>query len=158
MAIHSESPSYMMASSNGNIFHVLAICEGNPPVTDGFPSQRPVTRSFHVFFDLRLNKQLSKQSRRRWLESPLRPLWRHCNDLSVERLSNLKFWNYCHRSQEPMSWKKNLLSLILALLCFVLTWFWPVCSKVYSNRHQRKYQSSSSLAICEGISQRAVAI
>ena len=32
------------------------------PVTggDGFPSQRPVTLSFDVFFDLRLNKQLSK--------------------------------------------------------------------------------------------------
>ena len=43
---------------------LLAICEGNPPVTGGFPSQRPVTRSFDVFFDLRLDKRLSKQSRR----------------------------------------------------------------------------------------------
>ena len=25
---------------------LLAFCEGNPPVTGGFPSQRPVTRSF----------------------------------------------------------------------------------------------------------------
>ena len=40
---------------------LLAICGGNPPVTGKFPSQRPVTRSFDVFFDLRLNKQLSKQ-------------------------------------------------------------------------------------------------
>ena len=32
----------------------LALCEGNPPVTGGFPSQRPVTRSFDVFFDVRL--------------------------------------------------------------------------------------------------------
>ena len=30
-----------------------------------FPSQRPVTWSFDVFFDLRLNKRLNKQSRRR---------------------------------------------------------------------------------------------
>ena len=30
----------------------------------GIPSQRPLTRSFGVFFDLRLNKRLSKQSRR----------------------------------------------------------------------------------------------
>ena len=37
-----------------------AICEGNPPVTVEFPSQRPVTRSFDVLFDLRLNKWLSK--------------------------------------------------------------------------------------------------
>ena len=33
----------------------------------------------NVFFDLRLNKRLSKQSRRRWFETPLRLLWRHCN-------------------------------------------------------------------------------
>ena len=41
--------------------------------------QRPVTRSFDVFFDLRLNKRLSKQSRGWWFETLLRPLWRHCN-------------------------------------------------------------------------------
>ena len=35
-------------------------------------------------FDLRLNKRLSKQSRRRWFEMPSRSLWRHCN---VVRLS-----------------------------------------------------------------------
>ena len=40
-----------------------AFCEGNPFVTDGFSSQKPVTRSLYVFFDLRLNKQLSKRSR-----------------------------------------------------------------------------------------------
>ena len=34
----------------------LALCEGNAPVTGKFPSQRPVTRSFDVFFDLRLKK------------------------------------------------------------------------------------------------------
>ena len=39
----------------------LALCEGNSPVTGEFPTQRPVARSFDVFFDLRLNKRLSKQ-------------------------------------------------------------------------------------------------
>ena len=34
---------------------ILALCAGNSPVTGEFPSQRPVTRSFDVFFDLRLN-------------------------------------------------------------------------------------------------------
>ena len=38
-----------------------------------------VTRSFDIFYDLRLNKRLSKQSRRRWFEKPSRSLWRHCN-------------------------------------------------------------------------------
>ena len=41
---------------------LLAICVGNSPVPGDFHAQRPVTRSFHVFFDLRLNKPLSKQS------------------------------------------------------------------------------------------------
>ena len=40
----------------------------------------PVTRSFNVFFDLRLNKCLSKQSWGWWLETPSCSLWRHCND------------------------------------------------------------------------------
>ena len=33
---------------------LLALCAGNSPVTGEFPSQRPATRSFDVFFDLRL--------------------------------------------------------------------------------------------------------
>ena len=41
---------------------LLALCVGNLPVTGEFPAQRPVTRSFDVFFDLRLNKRLSKPS------------------------------------------------------------------------------------------------
>ena len=41
---------------------LLAICAGNSPVTGKFPAQRPVTRSFGVFFYLRPNKRLSKQS------------------------------------------------------------------------------------------------
>ena len=45
---------------------LLALCAGNWPVTDEFPTQRPVTRCFDVFFDLRLNKRLSKQSWGRW--------------------------------------------------------------------------------------------
>ena len=61
-------------------YALLALCVGNSPVAGEFPSQRPVTRSFDVFFGLRLNKRLSKQSRGWWFEAPLRPLRRHCND------------------------------------------------------------------------------
>ena len=57
----------------------LAFCAGNSPITGEFPAQRPVTRSFGVFFDLRLNKRLSKQSRGWWFETQSRSLWRHCN-------------------------------------------------------------------------------
>ena len=59
---------------------LLALCAGNSPVTVEFPSQRPVRRSFDVWFALRLNKGLSKQSWDWWFETPPRPLWRHCND------------------------------------------------------------------------------
>ena len=60
---------------------LLALCAGNAPVTVELSSQRPVTRSFDVFFDLRMNKWLSKQSWGWWFEMPSCPLWRHCNSL-----------------------------------------------------------------------------
>ena len=58
---------------------LLAICAGNSPVPGEFPAQRPVTRSFDVFFDLRPNKQLSKQWWGWWFEAPSWSLWRHRN-------------------------------------------------------------------------------
>ena len=62
----------------------LALYEENSPFTGEFPSQRPVARSFDVFFDLRLNKQLNRQSRRWWFETPSRTLWRYSNAQSVQ--------------------------------------------------------------------------
>ena len=62
---------------------LLALCAGNSLVTGEFPAQRPVTWSFDIFFDLCLNKRLSKQSWSWWFERPLRSLWCHCNDLSM---------------------------------------------------------------------------
>ena len=41
---------------------LLAICAENSPVPGEFLAQRPMTLSFDVFFDQRLNKRLSKQS------------------------------------------------------------------------------------------------
>ena len=61
---------------------LLAICAGNSPVPGEFPAQRPVTRSFDVFFDLRLNKRFSKQLGGWWFETLSRPLWRHRNVLA----------------------------------------------------------------------------
>ena len=58
---------------------LLAICAGNSPVPGEFPTQRPVTRSFDVYSDLRPNKRLSKQSLGRWFETLSPPLWRHRN-------------------------------------------------------------------------------
>ena len=73
-----------MTSLNGNIFRVTCPLWG--------PSQKPVTRSFDVSFDPRLNKQLSKSLWNRWFDTPSRSLWRHSNDgaLFEKALWNLK--------------------------------------------------------------------
>ena len=52
----------IMTSSHGNIFLVSGHLCGEFTGPGDFPAQRPVTRSFDVFFDLRPNKRLSKQS------------------------------------------------------------------------------------------------
>ena len=104
---------YFLFSSNGNMFRVTGFCAGNSPMTAGnspvtceFSSHRPVTRSFDVFFDLRLNKGLSKQSRHLWFETPSLSLWRHCNvvpnsdpviraavgSFGVQRATIVQFW------------------------------------------------------------------
>ena len=76
---------------------LLAICAGNSPVPGEFPAKRPVTRSFDVFFDLRLNKRLSEQSWGWWFETLSRPLWRHCNgvdcNVTTDESVNLNFGN-----------------------------------------------------------------
>ena len=56
-----------------------------------------VTRSFDVFFDLRLNKRLSKQSWGWWFDMPSRPLWRHGN----------KIFAYLLMRMLPYDWLKG---------------------------------------------------
>ena len=63
---------------------LLALCVGNSLVTGEFPSQRPVKWSSDVFFDLHLNKRLSKQSIPWRFEMPSCSLWCHCNVLAYE--------------------------------------------------------------------------
>ena len=75
--------STMMTSSNGNIFRITGHLFGEFTGPRWIPTQRPVTQSFDVFFDLRLNKQLSKQSCGWWFETLSLPLWRHCNERAV---------------------------------------------------------------------------
>ena len=62
----------------GTFSALLAICAGNSPVT----GELPVTRSFDVSFDMRVNKRLNKQSWGWWFETPSSSLWSHCNDVS----------------------------------------------------------------------------
>ena len=94
---------------------LLALCAGYSAVTGEFPSQRPVTRSFDVFCDLRLNKRWSKQSIRRWFETPLRSLWRHCNCYwPIRRFTDITLY-------EPIS-----CLLRTSSHCHVIVPFWHV--------------------------------
>ena len=72
-----------------------AICAGNSPVPGEFPAQRPVTRSFDVFFDLHPNKRLSKQSRGWWFETPSCSSWRHRNVHATSATLSINYgsWN-----------------------------------------------------------------
>ena len=109
---------------------LLAICAGNSPVTGEFPAQRPVTRSFDVFFDLRLNKRLSKQLWGWWLETPSHPLRRHCNAMRGSpyrrawHFALIALYNYLHWSRSVQRKPRLRLrySIISQLLC--LAWWW----------------------------------
>ena len=65
---------------------LLAICVGNSQVTGEFPTQRPVRRSFDVYFDLHPNKSWGW-----WSETPSRPLWRHRNVRCLFRVISTKY-------------------------------------------------------------------
>ena len=85
----------MMTSSNGNIFRVTGPLCGEFTGPGEFPTQRPVTRSFDVFFDLRLTKRLNKQPWDWWFETPSLSLWRHCydNENSHTAKTASLYWN-----------------------------------------------------------------
>ena len=96
----------LMTSSNGNIFRVTGLSCGEFTGPGDFPTQRPVTRSFDVFFDLHLNKQLSKQPWGWWFETPSWSLWRQCNG---------RWINYSYLTIGPFI-------AILAIAGFVIKW------------------------------------
>ena len=96
-----------------------------------FPAQWPVTRSFGVFFDLRLNKRLSKQPRGWWFETPPWSLWRHRTDIS----SN---WNLTHSMWTASRWKTKDLVDCKSSLDRVMAWCRQTKShKLIGQRYRR---------------------
>ena len=85
----------MMTSSNGNIFCVTS-CEftGHRWI----PLTKPVTRSFQVFFDLRLNKRLSKQAWGWLFETTSCWLWHHSNIMHAPVKPNAT-WGVIHTAK-----------------------------------------------------------
>ena len=83
---------YMRRHQMETFSALLAICAGNSPVIDALPAQRPVTRSFDGFFDLRLNSRLSKQWWGWWFATSSRPLSRHCNVMWSSHSNSFVDW------------------------------------------------------------------
>ena len=77
---------------------LLALCVGNSPVIGEFPSQRSVTRSFDVFFDLCMHKRRSKQSWVWWFETPSHSSWRHRNVVRNFSTYHLSWCQFCIKS------------------------------------------------------------
>ena len=69
----------MMTSSNGNIFRVTGNMCGEFTGLRWIPRTKASDAELWCFLYLRLKKPLSKQSLGWWVETLLRPLWRHCN-------------------------------------------------------------------------------
>ena len=88
--LHRFIPWSLWRHQKETFSSLLDFVSGNLPVTGGFPSKRPMTHSFDVSFDLHLNKRLSKQSRRRWFETPSHSLWRHSNGLFISSALDVK--------------------------------------------------------------------
>ena len=110
-----------MTSSNGNIFRVTGPLCGEFTGPGEFPTQKPVTWSFDVFFDLHLNKRLSKQPWGWWFETPSWSLWRQCNEIFQAYFSTLNLPEVCFNIKImayftilvrwSLYWKKTQISL-----------------------------------------------
>ena len=112
-----------MMSSNGNIFRVTGPLCGEFSGPGEFPTQRPVTQSFDVFFDLRLNKRLSKQPWGWWFEAPSWSLWRHRNG------GNGFAWRANHNPEYKQPYGISFLSSKSVAGIFAI-----ICSRLYLNR------------------------
>ena len=83
-----------------------------------FPTKKPVTRSFDVFFDLHLNKRLSKQLWRWWFETPSRSLWRHCSVIRTSESSHT-----FSRITTILYARKHTISCTRTWLIWISVWF-----------------------------------
>ena len=82
----------MMTSSNWNIFRVTGHLCGEFTGPRWIPLTKTSDAELWCFFDLRLNKRISKQSWGWWFETQARPLWRHCNDNWNDHECPIIYW------------------------------------------------------------------
>ena len=96
-----QSPIEIMTTSNGNIFRITGPLWQESTGDRWIPFTRVNNADFDVFCNVRLNKRFSKQSKRRWFDTPSRSLWRYCTIAVL-----------------------FMITPFTVLLCFALLWLW----------------------------------
>ena len=86
------------------------------------------------FFDLRLNKRLSKQSRHRWFETPSCSLWRHFNDIGTY------LWFWCTLFRHVLQLDKTVIHNSSCFRILSISW------------HVESYEVSWQSAMTQSIS------
>ena len=104
---------------------LLVFCEGNSPVPDEFPSQRPVTRNFDVVFDLRLNRDAGDLRRQRAHYDVTVTIW---------TISNLSVFHLKRKMLSSM-----FISVVVLLSFYRLILCLPIQSSVLIHRHRHTY-------------------
>ena len=174
-ACSSNGYLFMMASSNGNIFRVTDPLWGESTGHRWIPiTKANDAEGSDVFFNLRLNTRLSKQSRCRWFETQLRSLWRLCNlpvlllvlngcvlNIYIVYVDFIQFWRlvtiiwcrcYFKCNDFRCYWKHTHCNdVIMSAMASQITSVSTVCATICSGADQRKYQSSASLTFVRGI-------
>ena len=115
---------------------LLARCAGNTPVPGDFPAQRPVTRSFDVFFYLHPNKRLSEQRWDWWFETLSHPLWRHRNAELFQKQCKFQLW--CNH----WYWKYHFIEItVSAIQIGIMYQMLPLLKSCYSNNTNFNFDS-----------------
>ena len=119
----------MMTSSNGNISALLALCAENSAAT----------RSFDVFFDLRLNKRLSNQSWDWWFDTLWHSLLRHCNVITPYATH----WSITDVENKPHFAHRKDISCISGKLDWTAAWSY------YNPVNDKMFEQSLTLSLWE---------
>ena len=124
-AVHRTLPwhhDYKMLSA------LFALCEGNPLVSGGFLSQRPVMQKFDVLYDVSHGKLLNKRSSYPWFETPWCPL--HCNISKRYFTTQWTLSNY----------HPQIVHMVAAFLFFLFFAFFDFCTCLFYSCHSGSFQ------------------
>ena len=112
-----SSPSMvMMSSSNGDIPRVTGPLGWGSAAHQQISPTKASDTELRYFFDLHLNKRLSKQYRRRGYKTPSHSLWRHCNDIDYADTRVLAFQGQGFQRHAPLSRKNGKYTYVILFL------------------------------------------